>query len=412
MMRRYLGALLLAVLATGLLHLPGKPAGVVAGEWRGFRGSGGTAVSQEKDLPIKWSKDEGLRYKVALPGRGLSNPVIAGGRIFVTACSGYRERRLHVLCFDEASGKKRWERQFTATGITSCHPMTNMAAPTPVTDGKSVYALFATGDLAALDRDGALLWYRSLVGDYPNITNQVGMAASPALVGNVLLLPMENAGDSFVAGLDTRTGKNLWKVKRERDINWVSPLPLPSAGKPAVLFQSGNEATALEVATGKVLWSLPEKGLSTIPSPAQGKGMVFLTGGPLRAVRPPTNGGTPEVVWQAAGVLGGFASPVYHDGRVYTLTGVAVVCLDAASGKQVWRQRIEGPFDASPIVAGGRLYAVNRKGRTFVVELGEKPKVLARNDLDDTILATPAVANGCVYLRSDKYLYCVGAKKE
>src|SRR5207245_5271792 len=114
-------------------------------------------------------------------GRRVSSPVVAAGRVYVTACSGYQQRRLHVLCFDAATGTKQWERQFQATGNTFCHPKTCMAAPTPVTDGARVYALFATGDLAALDREGHLLWYRSLVGDYGTITNQVGLAASPVL---------------------------------------------------------------------------------------------------------------------------------------------------------------------------------------------------------------------------------------
>jgi outer membrane protein assembly factor BamB len=289
--------------------------------------------------------------------------------------------------------------------------MTNMAAPTPVTDGKAVYALFATGDLAALARDGTLLWYRSLVGDYPNITNQVGMAASPILSGDVLLLPMENAGDSFAAGIDKRTGKNLWKVKRERGINWVTPLLFSSGGKPAVLFQTNHEATAYEVSSGKRLWSFQEKDLSTIPSPARGKGMLFLTGSSLRAVRP-AGSGTPELVWEVGGALGGHASPVYHHGRLYNCGDVAITCLNAADGKQVWRKRAAGPFDASPIIAAGKLYAVNRKGRTYVFDLsGDEPKLLARNDLDDTILASPAAANGCIWLRSDKSLYCIGPKK-
>jgi outer membrane protein assembly factor BamB len=348
-----------------------------------------------------------------LPGRGLSNPVVAGGRIYLTACSGYRERRLHVLCFDEATGKKLWERQFAATGSTACHPMTNMAAPTPATDGKAVYALFATGDLAALDRSGVLLWYRSLVGDYPRITNQVGMAASPVLAGNVLLVPMENAGDSFAAAIDKRTGKNLWKAPREQGINWVTPLVFASGDRTAVLFQTGHEATAYEVETGKKLWSIEEKDLSTIPSPAQGRGVLFLTGSQLRAVRPPANGGKPEVLWELPGALGGFASPVFYNGRVYNLTGVAVASVDAMTGKLIGRTRADGPFDASPIVAGGKLYVVNRKGRTSVFDLdGDLPKLVSRNDLEDTIHATPAVANGCLYLRSDKYLYCVGPKNK
>jgi outer membrane protein assembly factor BamB len=339
--------------------------------------------------------------------------VIAGGRVYLTACSGFREQQLHVLCLDEATGKKVWERRFRATGNTMCNPTTNMAAPTPVTDGQAVYALFASGDLAAVARDGTLLWYRSLVGDYPGITNQVGMAASPVLSGRVLLLPMENAGDSFAAGLDKRTGKNLWKVRREQDINWVSPLVFQAAGKPAVLFQTNHEATAYDVETGKVLWDFKEKDLSTIPSPTHGAGLLFLTGSSLRAVRPPAAGATAEVVWQVGGALGGFASPVFHNGRIYNLTSVAVDCLDAATGKRLGRVRAQGPFDASPVVAAGRLYAVNRKGRTYVFDLsGDEPKFLARNDLNDTFQATPAVANGCLFLRSDGYLYCIGPKKE
>jgi outer membrane protein assembly factor BamB len=381
----------------------------MAGDWPQFRGPSGSAVSGETGLPEKWSKDEGLRWKVALPGRGLSNPVIADGRIYVTACSGYRERRLHVICFEQATGKKLWERQLTATGNTACHPTTNMAAPTPATDGKSVYALFATGDLAALDRDGTLLWYRSLVGDYPNITNQVGMAASPVLSAGVVLVPMENAGDSFAAGIDAKTGKNLWRVKREKTINWVTPLVFTSAGRPAALFVNEMDATAYDPQTGKVRWTAP--GYSAIPSPSAGDGLVFLPGGELRALRLGKDGDAPEPAWKAEKFSQGFASPVVHAGRVYGLGAVTVNCFSTSNGKELWRLRAEGPFDGSPVIGDGKLYAVNRKGRTYVIQLGDKPVMLARNDIDDTIQATPAIADGCIYLRSDKYLYCIGAKK-
>ena len=157
---------------------------------------------------MKWSTTENVRWKAELPGRGVSSPVIAGGRIYVTAASTYRDRRLHILCFDASSGKQLWERQLAATGSTQCHPKTSMAAPTPVTDGKHVYALFATGDLAAFNRDGDLLWYRALQRDYPDISNQVGMASSPVLAGDTLLLPLENPGDSFALAVDAKTGRN------------------------------------------------------------------------------------------------------------------------------------------------------------------------------------------------------------
>src|SRR5262249_60989454 len=137
-------------------------------------------------------------------------------------------------------------------GSPACNPMTCMAAPTPVTDGENVYVLFATADLAAQDRDGTLLWYRSLVGDYPNITNQVGMAASPVLAGDTLLLPLENAGDSFALGVDVKTGRNRWKVPRRRDINWVTPAVMRFHDKTAALFQTAGDITAYDAASGEI----------------------------------------------------------------------------------------------------------------------------------------------------------------
>jgi outer membrane protein assembly factor BamB len=220
---------------------------------------------------------------------------------------------------------------------------------------------------------------------------------------------MDNAGDSFLAGIDRETGKNRWRIKRPRQINWITPIAL-DANAQTVLFQNGNEATAIDSQTGKVRWKL-EGGFSTIPSSTQGEGLVFLTGGELKAVRPRQDGSAPEVVWDGGKVTGGYASPLYYKGRIYGLAAVNVVCLNASDGKEQWKQRMDGPFDASPVVADGKLYAVNRKGRTFVVELGDKPKIVARNDIDDTIQATPAIANGAIYLRSDKYLYAIGAKR-
>lgn len=395
----------------GVAAVAAFAAALGAADWTQFRGPGSDAVSSEKDLPLKWGKDEGIRYKVELKGRGLSNPVIAGGKIYLTACTGFRERRLHVLCLDEKTGKKLWERQFTATGSTSCHQVSTMAAPTPVTDGKAVYALFATGDVMAIDGDGDLLWYRSLVGDYPSITNQVGMASSPVLVGDVLCVPMDNAGDSFAAGLDRKTGKNVWKVKRDKVINWVTPLPLEFGGKAAVLYQGAGGASIYDAASGAELWSY-KGSTSTIPSPAKGNGMVFLTGEEVTAVTPKAGEKTGKAIWTTKWAGNEYASPVYHDGKLYGLTAAALICMDAKDGEELWRLRVDGNFDGSPVIANGHLYAVTRKGRTYVVSLADKGKVVARNELDDTIQATPAIANGCVYLRSDKYLYCIGPQKK
>src|SRR4051812_37298304 len=170
-------------------------AGARAGDWPQFRGPGGTGVADETGVPTRWGPDENIRWKADLPGRGISSPVVARGKVYVTACTGALQDRLHVLCFDSATGKRLWERQLWATGNTFCHPKTCMAAPTPATDGERVYALFATGDLVCLDAGGNLLWYRALARDFPRVSNQVGMAASPVLWQDVLLVPMETADD-------------------------------------------------------------------------------------------------------------------------------------------------------------------------------------------------------------------------
>ena len=173
-----------------------------AGEWNSFRGPAGTGVSDAKDLPTSWSQDENVRWKATTPGRSVSSPVVFKDRVYVTSASGESGDRLHVQCFAAADGKLLWERKLTATGNTGCHPKSSMAAPTPVADASGVYALFATADLAALDHDGDLKWYRSLVGDYPTVSNQVGMASSPVLVKDTLIVPMDNTGDSFLAAAE------------------------------------------------------------------------------------------------------------------------------------------------------------------------------------------------------------------
>jgi outer membrane protein assembly factor BamB len=386
---------------------------VVAADWTHFRGNG-SAVSQETGLPVKWGKDQGLRWKAELPGRGLSGVVVAGGRAYVTACDGPEQSRLYVLCFDAKTGAKLWQRSIWSTGGTNCHPKTSMAAPTPVADGRAIYALFATADLVAYDTDGNLLWYRSLTGDYPSITNQVGMAASPILAPGALIVPMDNCGESFLAGIDLKTGKNLWKADRPRDINWVTPAIRTTGGKTEIVFQGKEELVAYDAGTGQRRWSYAgEGGRETIPSPIVGPdGEVFTPGSDLVALMPSEEGQTPKVLWKTLKLKGGgYPTPLIYQGRVYALHSSGILtCGDAKDGKELWKERVKGPIAASPVAGDGRIYIVNEKGLTSVVKLGDKPEIESQNDLADDILATPAIADGAIYMRSDKFLYCIGSK--
>lgn len=371
-------------------------------DWPGFRGAEGRGVSGEKELPLKWSKSDGLRWKAPLPGRGLSSPVVAGGRVYVTACDGPGQERLLTLCFDASTGRELWRRELRATGPTQCNGKTCMAAATPAADAGRVVALFATGDLAAYGRDGDLLWYRSLAGDYPTIGNNVGMASSPILRGERVFLAMENVGESFAAALDARTGANLWKQPRTSKINWTTPFAVGGD----VLFQSGEELTAYDAATGERRWSLAGK-FATIPSTTAADGLVFAPGGPAIALKP--GGGSPSPAWESNALQSGTATPTIHAGRIYTISsGGIVVCGDVATGEVLWKHRLPGAYSASPIVAGDRFYAVNEAGLTSILRLGAEPELLAANALEDGILASPAAAGGLLFLRSDKALYAVG----
>jgi outer membrane protein assembly factor BamB len=250
-----------------------------------------------------------------------------------------------------------------------------------------------------------------LVGDYPTITNQVGMAASPVWAGNTLVIPMDNDGESFLAGIDPVSGRNRWKVDRPKDINWVSPIVRQLQGQAEVLFQNKSEITAYDAETGKVRWSYTGTGLSTIPSPAIDGDRVLVPAGELISIKPGT--GTPEVVWKSTRLAPrGYPSPLVYQGRIYSINSAGVlVCAKAGDGTVLWQERLKsgGPFAASPVAADGKIYVVNEKGICSVVRAGDKPEVLASNDLGDEVLATPALVNGAIFLRTDKHLYCIGS---
>jgi outer membrane protein assembly factor BamB len=378
-----------------------------------FRGHGGTGISTEKNLPTKWSATEGLRWKADLPGRGLSNPVIADGRVYVTATAAYEQKREVVLCFDVKTGKKLWERQVWATGTTQCHIKTNMAAPTPVTDGGRVYALFATGDVVCYDRDGDLVWYRSLVSDYPTVGNNVGMAASPTIHGDLLLICMENVGESFAVAIDKRTGENRWRIPRPRGINWISPVVAQTQGQAEVLFHGPQGIDAHDPITGKKKWTAPNLKVVSYATLTHADGLVFAPSVKFTALKPGKDQ-QPEVLWESAKLRAGYCSPIAHEGKLYVVGGPGIVnCADVKTGDIIWTHRLDagGAYAASPLLADGRLYVVNEAGVTSVIELGKEPKTIAANAIGDTILASPVAYDGAIFLRSDGALYCIGSKR-
>ena len=402
-MRRNLERTLLASFLIGIAGL-----GAPAADWPGWRGPGGSGVSHETGLPSRWSASENVRWKAELPGRGLSSPVIAGGKVYVTAASGPKQDRLHVLSFEASSGRKLWERQLWATGDTQCHPKTSMAAPTPASDGARVYALFATCDLAAYDAAGRLAWYRSLARDYPDLSNQVGMAASPVLHEDLLVMALDTDSSAFVVAVDTVTGTNRWKTERPRGINWTTPVFFWRGSRVEVVVQSGKGLTAYEPRSGKVLW-VHEAGLDAIASPVAGGEVLFAPGGNISAILPGAGEEAPRVLWTSPRIKASTASPLHHESRVYAIASAGVLaCADAATGEVLWQERLQGPFSASPVLGDGKLYCVNEEGVTAVVDLRAESRIVAKNALGEGVLASPAISGGSIFLRSERGLYAIG----
>jgi outer membrane protein assembly factor BamB len=377
-------------------------------DWPQFRGPNSTGVAERADLPDRWGPDENVRWKTALPGRGVSSPVVVGDRIYLTACSGMNETHLHVLCIATETGARLWERQFWATGSTNCNPKTCMAAPTPAAGPRGVFALFATGDLVYLDPAGNLRWLRTMQIEQPAMSNLVGRGASPVLAGDVLVVPMESQGASFLFGIDAETGRNRWKVERPIENNYTTPLLLRQYSRTDLVVQAAGGLTGYDPLTGAKRWQVDDENLSAVASPLAADGLVLATGRETVALRL-ADARSPEVSWRSARLATSTSTPLAAAGRLYVVKDNGIlVAAELRTGKELWTQRLRGTFSASPVFADGKLYLVNEDGETAVVRAGSTAERIATNPLDGPMLATPAIACGCLFLRSDRWLYCVG----
>lgn len=374
-------------------------------DWLQFRGTDSRSSAKAK-LPTALDAEKHIAWKSALPGRGLSSPLIIGDRVFVTAASTADQSRLEILCFNAGDGKRLWRRQFWATGRTISHEKTCNAAPSPASDGKHIFALYSSNDLICVDLDGNLKWLRGLMQDYPNASNSLGLASSLVISDGVLVAQIENDSDSFAAGIDLATGVNKWKINRTKRANWSSPVVLPGG---VVALQGSAGLSGIKASTGEELWSFNE-GASTTPSSlpsADGKTLYVPSHGLTAiALRPDNN--TPEIVWQEGTLRPGTASPVAAGDKLLVLNKAGV--LNAArlkDGERLWKTRLEGPFSGSPVVAGDFLYvAAERNGLLQSVDLrGEEGKVTGSIALGETILGTPAISGNALFVRSDGHLW-------
>ena len=382
--------------------------GVFTGaDWLRFRGPNGSGVAEDEQIPTSWSEEENIAWKVELPGRGVSCPIVIGDRVVLTYCSGYRQDVLHVVCYDAKDAKKRWERQLWATGRTMTHGSISTAASTPVSDGQRIFASFSTNDIASFDLDGNLLWLRGLLLEYPNASNSLGLASSPLVVGNTLVLQIENDSQSLALGLDATTGQTRWKLDRPSRANWTSPVLIQGdeGGSPLVAIQSGTRLTAHRPHTGEEVWR-HSRDCDSIPSSVAHDNVIYLPSDGLTALRHNPGSTGPETLWKNNRLSVSTPTPLVYAGKIFTVNGSILKCADTASGNLLWQIRLKGNFSSSPTAAGGRIYLFNSAGLGQVIELGEeKGRHVGGGDLGETILCSPAIADGALYIRSDHHLW-------
>lgn len=383
-------------------------AGLVnAGDWTQFRGADTSSVAIDAKPPTAWSDTDKVAWKVDLPGRGLSGPIIVKGKVYLTASTGPNQDRLHLFCFDDATGKKLWERQFWATGRTMCHEKMCNATPTPASDGERIFAFFSSNDLICTDLDGNLQWFRGLTYDYANASNSLGMSSSPIVIGKTLVVQVENDSESFAAGLDVETGKNRWKIDRPVLANWTSPSLAKDGDKPVALLLSGEGLDAVEPDTGKIVWSFKDGGSSIPSSTAAGKLVLAPSKGGLTALQVDSGTTSLKPAWSTSKLAPSTPSPVVVGDKVFTVNRAGVLtCGNLADGETKWQLRLKGPFSGTPVVANGHLYLFSEGGLGQVVKIGDEAgELVSSHDFQETILCTPAIAGNGLYVRSDKHLW-------
>ena len=277
-----------------------------------------------------------------------------------------------------------------------------------------MFAFYSSNDLACFDLDGNLKWVRGLAIENPTTRNDVGMSSSPIVHGNLVIVQLENQGASFAAGIDVKTGKTVWRIDREQDAAWCSPIILPgkSPEEDVLILQSKSSITANDARTGRELWKY-ETSPHTIASSTTCGESVYLPANGLHRIKFDLEKDKGEVLWGEKRLRGDSASPVVDGDKAYVVKPPGILmCADTGEGNTLWQVRLQGPFWATAVIADGKWYGVNHKGLVQVVDIsGEKGELIAEIQVDPAILASPAVADNAIYFRSDQHLWKVAKPK-
>lgn len=430
-----------------LLLLPALALAFGVDDWPRWRGPSNNGVARG-DVPTEFGPDKNVAWKLDLPGRGFSSPVLWGDRLFLTnavptgadapaqpaagegggprrgaggGAGKGREHKFVMMAVDARTGKTIWERVAkTATPHEGYHGRYgSFASNSPVTDGKHVLAFFGSRGLYCYDLDGKLIWEKQFTPMHMRL--EFGEGSAAVLHGNTVLLNFDQESGSFILALDKNTGKELWRKERNEASSWAPPFVVKAAGRDQVILPASAKVRSYDLRSGEVIWECAGLGSNVIPSPvAVDDQFVIVMSGHrepnLLAIKLDSKGdvtGSDKVMWTNQRGNSYTPSPVLHDGKLYMLTDNGMLsCLDAASGKPYYaQQRLPNPsnYKASPVAVNGKLYLLSENGDVLVLRLGEKFDIVAVNSFgpDHMFIASPAVSGGSLYLRSNASLFCI-----
>ena len=417
-----------------------------AANWPQWRGPQSRGVSPERNLPVEWTATKNILWKTPIPGRGHSSPIVWGTRAFVTtAIQGPRipgaktlqhltndgdvfdhpdvvgaeyEHTFKVLCLDTETGKILWEKTaYKGRVYDGRHRDNTYASPTPVTDGKYVYAYFGAEGVYCFDFDGNLVWNTSL-GRIAVMG--MGVATSPVLWEDLVIVQcdQDNGINSFLAAISKRTGEEVWRVKRNALESWTSPIVVATPRRPELIVNAREVVIAHDPATGEELWRSDGVGVNPVPTPVTGHNLVVVSAGAgqkqAMAIRLGGSGdvtGTSQIAWRYNKGTAHIPSPILYGDYLYLLTDNGIVtCLDAKTGEVQYRDRVPGPakFSASPVAFDGQILLTSEEGESFVFKAGPTYELLSTNSIGEQVHASPAISGGKIFIRGEKNLFAIG----
>ena len=440
--RTFISVVVLFLLALVVTNSAGAFAGPGWPQWRGPSGQG---VSEEKNLPTTWNTVSNIKWKAVIPGRGHSSPIVLGNRIFLTTAiegevvpgaaavkhmddgkeflhpdsiGADHKHQFQVIAIDRKTGKIVWSQTaFEGTPYDNRHRKSSYAASTPATDGTNVYAFFGTEGLYAYSIDGKLKWKADL-GKLGTVG--MGTGTSPIIYRDLVIVQCdeENGASSFIVAVNKNTGKEAWRTPRKVQVSWSTPL-LVQTSKRAELITSGTEfVIAYDPVTGQELWRHNGVKSNAIPSPVANNGVVFVSAGfPAKIAMAITLGGTGDladtVLWKYEKGTAYVPSPILYGDYLYLTSDRGILtCLDAKTGEVKYeggRVPVPASFTASPVAFDGKILLTSEDGDTFVVKAGPKHEILGTNSVGEPVYASPAVADGNIFIRGERNLYCIGS---